>query len=101
VDTLRKLAGRLDEAAATVTAVAHQVEAAGPPHPAFGADGPGWPGELGRALHEQWLAATGARAREAAATAARLADVATAVHVAATGYAETDHAARHRHAEGG
>lgn len=96
MDSLRRLAARLDEAASTVSAVAYRVIATDPAHPAFGADAAGRPGELGRALHAQWRAATEARAREAAAVAARLATTADSVRSAADGYADADRPSRWR-----
>jgi len=99
VDSLRDLAGRLDEAAATLTAAAGTVAAVGPAGSAFGVDGPGRLGELGRALHGQWAAATDARAREAARAAGLLAETATTLRTTAESYADTDDAARRRHAE--
>lgn len=96
MESLHALAARLDEASATLTAVAHAVTATDPAHPAFGADGPGRPGELGRALHGQWTTATDTRAREAVAAAARLAAAAAAVRGAADRYADVDDAARRR-----
>ncbi|MEV4760583.1 hypothetical protein AB0J86_36525 [Micromonospora sp. NPDC049559] len=98
METLRDLAGRLDEAAVTLTAATYEVARTGPAPRAFGADAPGWPGELGRALYEQWISATAARSREAAVAAARLADAATTLRVVAAGYDDTDEAARRRHA---
>jgi hypothetical protein len=99
VDSLRALAGRLDEAAATLTAAAHTVAVAGPPYPAFPVDAPGRLADLGHALHEQWAAATEARAREAAALAVRLTDAAATLRLVAANYADTDDAARRRHPE--
>ncbi|MFJ6198809.1 hypothetical protein [Micromonospora sp. NPDC092111] len=96
MDTLRALAARLDEASATLATLARTVTASDPPHPAFGAHAPGRPGELGRALHRQWTTATGDRAREAGAAAARLAAAAAAVRSAADRYATTDDAAQRR-----
>ena len=97
MDSLRDLAGRLDEAGGTLAGVARELAYAGPPETAFGVDAPGRLGEVGRALHEQWVAATDSRAREATTTADRLAATAAALRVAATGYADTDDAARRRH----
>jgi hypothetical protein len=96
VDSLRDLAGRLDQAAETLAASAHEVARTGPAYAAFGADAPGWPGELGRALHDQWVAATGARAREAAIVAAHLTDAAATVRVVARAYVDVDDGARRR-----
>lgn len=101
MDSLYAVAGRLDEAAATLTDAARTVTVLGPPGRAFGVDGPGRLGELGRALHRQWIAAADARAREAVAAAARLADIAATLRVAAASYADTDVAARRRQAEEG
>ncbi|MFC0005053.1 MULTISPECIES: hypothetical protein [Micromonospora] len=96
MDRLHTLAARLDEASDTLAALAHTVTATDPAHPVFGADAPGRPGEIGRALHRRWTEATGDRAREAAAAAARLAAAAAAVRSAADRYADVDHAARRR-----
>jgi hypothetical protein len=96
METLRALAARLDEASATLSTLAHTVTASDPPHPAFGAHAAGRPGEIGRALHRQWTAATGDRSREARAAAARLAAAAAALRSAADRYADTDHAVHRR-----
>jgi hypothetical protein len=66
---------------------------------AFGADGPGALGALGRDLHALVQRALEARAREAAAHAARLIVAADAVARAGGGYAEVDDASRSRHPE--
>ncbi|MFI7518995.1 hypothetical protein [Micromonospora globbae] len=96
MDALRALAARLDEAAATLTTLSHTVTANDPPQAAFGADAPGRPGEIGRALHRQWTAATDNRAREARAAAGRLGAAAAAVREAAEHYADADLGARRR-----
>jgi hypothetical protein len=96
MDELRALAARLDEASANLDVLARAVTATDPPHPAFGAHAPGRLGDIGRALHECWTAATGARAREATAAATRLAAAASAVRGAADRYAAADDTARHR-----
>ncbi|MFF5172781.1 hypothetical protein ACFY3U_09120 [Micromonospora sp. NPDC000089] len=96
MDALRSLAARLDQASDTLAVVARTVTAADPAHPAFGAHAPGRPGEIGRALHRQWTAATGDRAREAAAASARLTAAASAVRSAADRYADADDGARRR-----
>ncbi|MGS2615642.1 hypothetical protein ACVCAH_14135 [Micromonospora sp. LZ34] len=96
METLRALAARLDEAGATLAALSRTVTAGDPPQAAFGVDAPGRPGEIGRALHRQWAAATGDRAREAHAAAARLAAAATALRDAADGYAAVDDSAGRR-----
>ncbi len=90
MNDLRALADRLDEASATLTALSRSVTATDPPQVAFGVDAPGRPGEIGRALHRQWAAATGDRAREAHAAAAGLAATADALRQAADRYADTD-----------
>ncbi|MGA3486803.1 hypothetical protein ACK8GG_02170 [Micromonosporaceae bacterium DT55] len=96
MESLHRLAARLDRAAATVAAISYAVPGADPPHPAFGADANGRAGELGRALHRQWRQASDARAREAAEAAARLAATADAVRAAAGNYADIDELALHR-----
>ncbi|GHJ17943.1 hypothetical protein [Micromonospora sp. AKA38] len=92
MESLRALAARLDEAAAGLATLARTVPATDPPHPAFGAHAAGRPGEVGRALHRQWTAATADRAREAQAAANRLAAAAAALRSAAERYAATDDA---------
>ncbi|SBT54052.1 hypothetical protein [Micromonospora narathiwatensis] len=96
METLRALAARLDEASATLATLSRTVTATDPPHPAFGAHAEGRPGEIGRALHRQWTAATGDRAREAHAAATRLAAAASALRDAADRYSSTDDAVRRR-----
>lgn len=99
MDQLRQIADRLDDAAATLTEVAYAVTATDPAHPAFGAGAAGRLGEIGRALHRQWCAATAARAREATETAARITTTADAVRIAGSRYADADQAVRHRQSE--
>lgn len=101
MDSPRDVAGRLDEAAANLSTAAATVAAVGPGERAFGVDGPGRLGELGRALHGQWLAATDARVREASGAASLLAETAGALRAAAGAYADVDDAARRRHPEEG
>jgi hypothetical protein len=96
METLRTLAARLDEASLALRTLSRTVTATDPAHPAFGAHAAGRPGELGRALHRQWVTATGDRAGEAAAAAARLAAAASALRSAADRYAATDDSARRR-----
>ncbi|WBB65385.1 hypothetical protein [Micromonospora sp. WMMD812] len=93
MDTLRALTARLDQASATLTTLSHTVTASDPAQAAFGVDALGRPGEVGRALHRQWAAATDHRSREARAAAGRLSAVAAAVREAADGYADSDRAA--------
>ncbi|MFC6018619.1 hypothetical protein ACFP2T_20715 [Plantactinospora solaniradicis] len=94
---LRDLAGRLDSAGGNLADLARRLPYSGPGESAFHADGPGRLGEVGRALHRQWVTALDNRARELAATAERLTDTAAALRVAAREYADTDDAARRRH----
>ncbi|MFR9779967.1 hypothetical protein ACL02O_28415 [Micromonospora sp. MS34] len=96
METLRTLADRLDEASLALATLSRTVTATDPAHPAFGAHATGRPGEVGRALHRQWTTATGDRAREAGAAAARLAAAATALRSAAGRYAATDESAGQR-----
>lgn len=97
MESLRDLAGRLDNASGTLADLARRMPYGGPGEYAFHADGPGRLGEVGRALHRQWLAALDHRTRELAATAERLTDTAAAVRIAATEYADSDDTAQHRH----
>ncbi|RKN48437.1 hypothetical protein [Micromonospora endolithica] len=96
MEDLRGLATRLDLAGETLAGLSRTVTSADPAQAAFGADTPGRPGEIGRALHRQWTAATGDRAREAHTAAHRLAAAASAVREAADRYTEVDRAARRR-----
>ncbi|GAA4693346.1 hypothetical protein [Phytohabitans rumicis] len=96
MDSLRQLAARFDGAATTLTGASHRLAGLEPPSPAFGDGAPGRLGELGRVLHGQWLGAFGARAREAAATGARLSDAASALRAVAAEYSDVDEAARRR-----
>ncbi|MEW2384479.1 hypothetical protein AB0873_20645 [Micromonospora sp. NPDC047707] len=96
MDVLRALAARLDAASETLAGLSRAVTAGDPAEVAFGGDAAGRPGEIGRALHRQWTAATGDRAREAHAAALRLAAAAAAVRDAADRYADVDRAAGRR-----
>jgi hypothetical protein len=94
----------IDELAQRVTSVAEDVSTAAarlgladPGARAFGADGPGSLGELGRTLRVTWTSALAAREREAAAHGARLTDLAGALGQAADGYREAEQGAHHRH----
>jgi hypothetical protein len=68
---------------------------------AFGTDGPGVLGELGRDLHAQCVAALVARGREAAAHQAHLDEAAEIVRRAASSYATADDGPRRRAQEVG
>lgn len=96
MDELRTLAARLDRAGETLAGLSRAVTASDPAQAAFGADAAGRPGEIGRALHRQWTAATGDRAREAHAAAHRFAAAASAVRDAGDRYGDVDRAARRR-----
>ncbi|MCW6006623.1 hypothetical protein K1W54_18850, partial [Micromonospora sp. CPCC 205371] len=76
MDALRELAGRFDAAAESLTTASSRLAGLEPPPDSLAAGAPGRLGELGRALHGQWVAALGARARAAAATGARVAGAA-------------------------
>ncbi|BCB86447.1 hypothetical protein [Phytohabitans suffuscus] len=99
MEPLRDLAAGFDESATAITAAGRRLAHLEPPASSFGAGGPGRLGEVGRALHRQWLDAFGARGREAAAASARLADVAGALRATAAGYSDVDDAARSRAGE--
>jgi hypothetical protein len=92
-----EVAGRVTLVADEVTGAASRLGLAGPAAAAFGADGPGRLGELGRDLHGAWSAALAAREREAAGHGARLTDLAGALRQAADGYREAEDAAHRRH----
>jgi hypothetical protein len=91
VAALRHTGARLEQAGAALRALDPGAEAFG--------DGPGRLGELGRDLHQRWQRCLDARAREARAHAARLAEAADAVRRAGAGYAEMDDSAKRRHSE--
>lgn len=90
------LAGRLDDAAASLTAAERSLLSELPSATVFGADTGGLPGSIGRALHEQWTTVLTTRAREAGVTAARLADLGQAVRDTVERYERTDDLARRR-----
>ena len=98
MESLHRAADRWDDAADVLGTTARRITQADPPPAAFGVDAPGRLAEIGYALREQWLSATGARQREAEDLAARLGDVAAALRVAADGYADADEAAARRSA---
>lgn len=94
--TSQAMADSLAAAADRLTIVDRSVPGLALPAGAFGADEAGVPGRVGRELHAHWDAVLQARAREAAAAAARLEDLASSVRVTAQRYAETDAAAADR-----
>jgi hypothetical protein len=99
VDSLRAAATRLDEAADTIADAGAAVARDGLSDADFGADAPGWLGELGRSLRLRWTAALDDRRDEAAEAAARLTELAASLRMAPTGYADTDQAVRRRQPE--
>lgn len=98
MDSLRKLADRLDDAGGDLAELARRLPYVGPGERAFAVDGPGRLGEVGRALHRQWLVALDNRTRELTGAAERLADTAAALRTAETEYADRDDTVRRRHA---
>lgn len=99
VDSLSGAVTALRHAGATLAEAGARLNVADPGPLAFGGDGPGALGELGRALYHQWQRALDARAREAAAHGARLADTGDILARSASGYAEIDEENRRRHPE--
>jgi alpha-D-ribose 1-methylphosphonate 5-triphosphate synthase subunit PhnG len=87
---MEQLADRLDAAADLLTTVDRAVPGLVVPAGSFAADDAGLPGRLGRDLHAHWAAVLDARSQEAAAAAARLADLAQSVRAAQHAYAATD-----------
>ena len=92
------LAGRIDAAGDVLARASTTLSLIDPGARAFGADAAGGLGELGRALHRQFLTALSARGREAAAHAARLADTAQALRLVADGYRDAEEESRRGHA---
>jgi Excreted virulence factor EspC, type VII ESX diderm len=87
---LSAVAKTLQEAGDVVADIAADIADLDPGARAFGANGPGALGELGRDLHRQCVAALAARAQEALAHRARLREAADLVARAALGYAAAD-----------
>ncbi|MCY1137420.1 hypothetical protein OWR29_05360 [Actinoplanes sp. Pm04-4] len=97
------LPDRLDQAADALTALSRDVPALAvapgafsAPPPLAAAGGPGLPARLGGALHDHWTAVLDARASEASAAAARLAELSRSVRITRQQYAETDEAVERR-----
>ncbi|MFI6763338.1 hypothetical protein ACIBF5_29815 [Micromonospora sp. NPDC050417] len=99
MESLRELADRLDEAAATLTGAGRDLTAAGRSDPVPDGAGTGRLTETTRALTGQWSAATECRAHEAVTAADRIAGLAANLRLVAEGYADTDDAVRRRHAQ--
>jgi hypothetical protein len=97
-DTLLGAVAALHHTGAQLEDASAALRALDPGAGMFG-DGPGRLGELGQDLHRRWQQCLDARAREAQAQAARLAELADAVRRAGAGYAETDANAQRRHPE--
>ncbi|MEE6261293.1 type VII secretion target [Plantactinospora sonchi] len=96
MDSLRDLAGRLDDATETLAECARRLPYVGAAGDALHVDGPGRPGEIGRALRRQWGMLLDDRIRELTGTVERLTDTAAALRTAAQRYADTDDAAEQR-----
>jgi hypothetical protein len=97
--TLRSAVAALHQTSALLTEASGRAHTHDPGAMAFGGNGAGRLGELGRLLHRQWQGALDARAREAAAHGARVEDVADALARAAAGYADIDHSTSKQHPE--
>jgi len=93
-ETLSGAAGMLRLASEVLGGAGARLGTHDPGARAFGADGSGRLGELGRALHHHWQRALDARAREAAAHSARLDDASDTLARTADGYTGTDDQAR-------
>jgi hypothetical protein len=91
---LEDLADRIDAAGDVLAGASTTMTLVDPGARPFGGDATGGPGELGRTLHRQLIAALSARGREAAAHGARLADTAHALRLVASGYRSADDDAR-------
>ncbi|MEO3743690.1 hypothetical protein [Plantactinospora sp. B5E13] len=96
MDSLRDLAGRIDDATETLAELARRLPYVGAAGDALHADGPGRPGEIGRALRRQWETILDDRVRELTGAADRLTDTAAALRTAAEWYADSDDAAEQR-----
>ena len=94
-----ELAGRISAVADEVSGASARIGLTDPGARAFGGDGPGRLGELGRDLHSTWTGALAAREREAASHGARLTDLAGALSQAAGAYHDVEDAAHRRHRE--
>jgi hypothetical protein len=99
MEELRDLAARVDAAAAVVASAASHLDDLDASASVFAVDAPGHIGEAGRDLHAQWVGALAARAREAAAAEARLAETASTLRIIEAGYADSDASAGRRLAE--
>jgi hypothetical protein len=97
--TLSGAVTALRQTAALLTEASGRAHRHDPGAAAFGGDGAGRLGELGRLLHRNWQSALDARAREAAAHGARVDDVADGLARAAAGYAEIDYSTSKQHPE--
>lgn len=80
----------LETAAARLTKAAAALRRLDPGPRAFGADGPGRLGDLGRAMSAQLATALDARGRQADTAVAAVTTLATNMRAAATSYRDTD-----------
>ena len=95
------LAGRIDATGDVLANASTTLSLIDPGARAFGADAVGRLGELGRALHRQFVTGLAARGREAAAHGARLADTAQSLRLVADGYRGADDESRPASGPGG
>jgi hypothetical protein len=98
---LQDIATRLQAAGVELGTASTRLGEVDPGRQAFGVDGPGRLGDLGRALHAQCAAALAARSREANALGARLGDSAYLVDAVAAGYRDIEQATHERHSRRG
>ena len=87
---LDELEKRLDAATTRLARAAGALPRLEPGARAFGADGPGRLGDLGRAMSAQFTAALDARDRQASRAATTLGNLSDGVRHAAAGYREAD-----------
>ncbi|HEY7176843.1 MAG TPA: hypothetical protein VH442_18180 [Micromonosporaceae bacterium] len=87
---LDDLERRLDTAAGRLARAASALPRLDPGARAFGADGPGRLGELGRAMSAQFTAALDARDRQAAAAGDAVGTLGAGMRHAAAGYRDVD-----------
>jgi hypothetical protein len=87
LDDLEK---RLDAAATRLTRAAAALQRLDPGARAFGADGPGRLGDLGRAMSSQFTAALDVRDRQAGTAATTVGNLSDGMRHAAAGYRDAD-----------
>jgi hypothetical protein len=96
-DTVSGAVAALRGTADVLGDVGQRVPTVDPGARAFGADGPGRLGDVGRELYVQWQRALDARAREAQEHAARVHELASLVARAVGGFIEANESARSQH----